>query len=343
MLYGANQVPYSIALSNNAAAELQSIGGKVVRFAVQWDVFNPSNGTIFWSGPDSVYNAALSRGLKVIFAVVGSPQWVSGSANQMYIPVSGSTLDAAWLAAYNTYFAQVVARYPEAYFQIWNEQNTNYVGSFWQENGSTVSTPQEAVYRQLFNAAYAAGKAANATARIGIGGLAGLTFWSGGGAIVGVDYLDALMTDGAFTRPDFVAIHPYTGGSATADPTVDNYPTGNSFKDIGRIQTQMVTRGWGNVPLWVTEFGNYSAAAVGGEAAKATYMTNALNLIHTTYGSNVVAAGHAGVQLVVYYLLNNSSNGSSDTSDTGLFSGTPLGGPNTLLQSGTSFLNFTGG
>jgi Cellulase (glycosyl hydrolase family 5) len=340
-LFGVNQVPFGTAISQNAAANAAAIGATVIRFPIDWAAANPSNGTIFWSGPDSVVNACTPLGIKVIFTIFGSPQWVSGSSLHSYIPVAGSTLNVSWLSAYNTFFTAVIARYGTSVmgYQIWNEPNTNYVGSFWSENGSTTSTPQATVYSQLFNSAYAAGKAQNSSVTIGT---AGITTLSAGftGATTGLLYIPQLITTYPITTPDFVAIHPYTTGGSP-NPAIDSYPTGNSFKDIPRIQSMMVTNGWGNVPVWITEFGFYSAVAVGGETIKAEYVTAANLLVDRAYGIGPTPTNKAPVEVCCYFNLNNASNGTTDTNDNGLWTGTPTSGPNTILLSGTAYANFT--
>jgi len=344
--FGAEQVVYGTAPDTSAATDMTTLGLKVIRFPINWGAQNPANGTIYWSASDGVAAAAKTAGLQVEFTIYGSPKWVSGSSNYYYIPVSGSTLNAAWLSAYTTFFNAVIARYGSpstpgtlgsSYasvigYQVWNEPNTNYVGSFWNENGSTSSTPQATVYAQMFNAIYAAGKVVNSSVTIGTAGIAALTYWSDGGATTGVTYITNLIGLSMMT-PDFVGIHPYTGGSPNQNPLTDNNPTGNSFgPDIARVQSAMVSGGWGNVPIWITEFGQYKQS-VNGSQTNATYMVNAFNAVDKIYSQ--VGASNAPVTVCLYYQLNNS--------DWGLFSGTTATATNIILPAGSAVESFMTG
>lgn len=340
--YGVNQVGYGTAgtpnRDSNVLSQLQFMGCTTMRIGWQWSDLQPTNTTPFWSGPDGVLAACKKAGIVPIFAIYSSPSWANGGLSVNGVPTSGSGTDTTWQAAYATYFASWVTRYGhQAILEVWNEPNTNYSGSFWMENDSTTTLPKFAQYLSLFNGAYTAAKAIDSKVVVSVAGMAALTEWGDAFGTPGVTYLQSLMTNNIIA--DQFSGHAYTG-SGVYNPATDSFPTGNSFKDIARLQAAMISGGYGKMPLRIGEFGNYSAATAGSEAIKAGYVSAAYQLVESTYSVRVVGPGAAGVVSCCYFSLNNSTNGTSDTSDTGLWTGTPLVGPNTILASGTALRTF---
>lgn len=344
-LYGVNQIGFATGQVAQAVTEMTNIGASVCRFTLNWASMQlTSGGTIFWSGPDAIQAqcAAASPPITPLFVIEGAPTWANsnpGAQNDFYMPTS-ATPKANLIAAYATFVGQVVTRYgTNVLYQLWNEPNTNYPGSFWMQDGSATTLPDPAYYASLFSAGYTSGKAANSGAQIGLAGLASLAEWPDAFGTPGITYLTSLMTTSAIVC-DAVAIHPYTT-NGNQNPGIDSYPTGNSFKDISRIQTAMVANSYGTKPLWITEWGNYSSSALG-NGIKSQYVNAALGLVNHAYGLQSVGSGKAGVTICCYYRLNNATNGTVDTLDTGLYTGTPVAGPNTILLAGSTFKTFTG-
>lgn len=347
--YGVNALhpPYGAVQHTNAITEMQNIGATVLRVSLTWSNMQlTSGGAIDWSEPDSIYAKCNAVGMTVLFVMETTPQWANPSLTNPSIyatPAYPSAAFNTWVTAQANWFTLVVTRYPLATFEIFNETSVNYPGSFWQEGGSTSATPTAGAYAALYIACYNAGKAVSGSTIMSLAGLDALTFWSGGGGTPATTYLPivwaALSTAGI--TPDAVAVHPYTGGASSQNPGIDNYPTANSFMDIGRIQALMIANGYGTVPLWVTEWGNYDGATLG-EVVKAQFWAASLDLIDHTYSLRVLGPGKAAVTLACPYQLNNNSNGTTDITFTGFYNGTPLGGPNTILPSGTVFKTFTG-
>lgn len=349
VLYGANQVGYGSTGTPNrdttAITQLQQMGCTCLRIAWQWSALQPSSSlsSIFWSGPDAVVAAAAGTGIALTFCIYSSPSWANGGLGVNGIPTSGSGTDTSWQAAYAAYLGAFAGRYAGKgiVWEIWDEPNANYSGSFWQPNGSTTTAPSATQYLSLYNTARTAIKAADANAIVSTGGVTALTYWSGSSTVTGITWLQSLMTAGVVAEA--FGAHPYTSPGGVYNPATDSYPTGNSYKDIGRLQTAMVSGGYGTTPIHIGEFGDYSAATAGGESTKATYVTAALNLVKGTYGAPIVGGSGAGVARVHYFSLNNATNGTSDTTDTGLYTGTPLTGPNTQLGSGAALQTFMTG
>jgi hypothetical protein len=344
-LYGANQVGFGAARDAAAIAAMEEMGMAVLRIAWQWNEVEPTQGQIFWSGPDTVYADAMAAGVKLIFCFYGSPPWANGGLPRNAVPTYLSPTDATWQANFASFVAAFVARYGADVviaYEISNEPNTNYAtpdgtGSFWQENGSTTTKPKVAQYLSLFNTVRAAGKAVNGNATFSTAGVSALTYWPDPSGTPGIEWLEQLMAAGIVA--DQFSAHAYTSGGSL-DPTVDSYPHGNSFKDIGRLQASMVARGYGDTPLRIGEYGNYSAVAAGGEDIKARFITSGLELFRSTYSIGATGPGHAGVTHVTYFPLNNYSRAGVDTTDTGLYTGSPVAGPNVPLASGVAWANF---
>ncbi len=168
-------------------------------------------------------------------------------------------------------------------WEVWNEPNAM---DFWSgsnlREGTDVQVALEhaADYAALLNAAYDALKAADPSAVVLGGSLAGCD----------ADYLEALYAAGA--KFDALALHPYTkanpfnGGIAygpeqsdAADPLSQVW----SFKTgIESIRAVMAAHGDADKGLWFTEFGWSSSGEWGGAgsaAAQAQFLKEALELI----------------------------------------------------------------
>lgn len=351
ILYGINQVGYGTAVvngrtrDNNVIAMAQAMGCTALRIAWDWSALQPTNTTPFWSGPDGVVAAAGLANIKLTFCIFNSPGWANGGLSSIGIPTYQGPNDASWQAAYATYCGLFATRYAGngIIYELMNEQNTN---GFWRENDDPSITPKYQQYMSLYTPAAAAIKAADPSAKVIMGGLAALNFWSGAGASTGRTYLGNLMSNGFVT--DMISIHPYQLTVAQShNPSVDVSPNGNSWVDVGRVQSDMVGGGkdangkpYKRYQLHLGEFGFWSAADVGSEATKATYITKVFTDVHNTYGLGAVGPEGAPVVWATYFALNNGTNGTTDTDDKGLWTGTPLVGPNTILASGTALQSF---
>lgn len=342
-LYGVNALhpPYGSVAHANAITECQAIGAKVLRCSLTWSSMQTtSGGTIDWSETDDIQTKCAAASITPLFVIETTPAWANpsfGSPSVYAIPVPGAAFNT-WATAQATWFTQVVTRYGTTVLYEWGNEWSSASG-FWREGDDVNAKPTIASFIQVFNACYAAGKLANSGATIAVGGITALTHWFGTNATTGVNVIP-LLAAGSVVM-DAMAIHPYTGDSPTPNPGIDNFPTGNSFQDIGRIQTVMGVNSYANTPVWVTEWGNYDGATLG-EVIKAQYWGASLSLIDHVYSLRALGAGKSAVTLACPYQLNNNSNGTTDTNSTGFYTGTPLGGPNTILPSGTVFKTFTG-
>lgn len=352
ILYGVNalhppNVNGHISIAQAACTEMQTIGATVLRVGITWSTMQSTvGGTINWQESDLILSACQAAGITPIFVIETTPLaylqspygFFAGTPSVLAIPTVTDPKFTQWVTDQTAWFSAVVTRYgTQVLYEWWNEWAS--ASGYWRENNILANKPTVAAWCTAFKSVYAAGKAVNPNITIAVGGLTALTHWFGANATTGVNVIPLLASNSVTF--DAMSIHPYTGDSASPDPAIDNFPTGNSFDDIGRIQTAMVANGFGSKPIWVTEWGNYSAAAVGGESVKAGYVTTSLNAIKTTYGT--VGPTNSPVTIATFYQLDNNSNGTTDTTDTGLFPGTPLGVVHTQLASGTAYQTFVKG
>jgi hypothetical protein len=343
-LYGVNtfEPPY-LAAHANVITTAQSMGVQVIRTGLTWSNMQTTvGGSIDWSEYDDIYSRCVAAHITPIFVIETTPiayntspyGFFNGSQTVFAIPTVTDPKFTQWVSDQAAWAAQVVVRYPKALFEWWNEWAS--ASGYWRENDVTANKPTVSAYATAYMACYSAMKAANPACTVAVGGLTAVTFWSGSNATTGVNVVPLLTGTGGFVT-DAWSIHPYTHDSSNPNPALDNYPTSNSFDDIARFQTAMIANGQGSKPLWVTEWGQYSAAAIGSESLKAGYVTTSLNYIRTKYGTGIVGATNAGVRIATIYPLIDSS---SSPTDTGLV-GPATNGPYTLHTSGTSYQAFT--
>jgi hypothetical protein len=197
----------------------------------------------------------------------GSPSWINGSSDFAIVPTSASQF-ASWVSAYASFASAAAARYKGRvkYWELWNEEN---ISDWWKPS------PNLSQYLTWYKAVYAAIKAADPSANVGMGGITNLT----AGAtkdINGKTFLTGMYQAGVF--PDAVVIHPYA--PQNQNPTV-TLQWQNNFTDVAMIHGIMTSWGQGGKQLWLTEWGWQSDAI--GESEQASYTATALNMIATQY------------------------------------------------------------
>lgn len=356
--YGMNgiQPPYGVPAAQYFAQELVQLGLNCNRSAITWSSVALSPGVYDWTQPDYTINALIAAGIRPVMQLIFTPSWAVPGGPWSARPFADmpnyatNPADFTTWVGYQTTFAQAAAtRYGATIdYEIWNEQFTQ--SGYWQEGGSTTQAPHIPGYSQLYAAVQPAIKAIAPTAKVCIGGVNFTDGYTGNGTagIAGIQTLIPLLNTAGVT-PDAVGMHPYPLGGVSADPFADLYPAvgKNSFQSIRRMQKMMIANGYGNVELWVTEDGYINNGvlltdAFNGisEANKALWIVQRFQMIHLLYSALAVGTGRAGVTRYLYYKLENYSNGSADTDSTGVYTGTPIGGPHTQLLSGAAVQAF---
>jgi hypothetical protein len=210
-----------------------------------------------------------------MFAIYGSPAWANGMSESVsefyvYVPTDSGAF-TTWTARYKVFVSDLVNRYKTHVkkWELWNEPNEHY---FWKP------FPNVDRYAMWYQEMYKAIKAADPTAEVAIGGLAGLGA-SGPGEYDGNTFLKELYKRGVY--PDNISIHPYGG-----DPSV-HVQYENNFDDIGLIYETMRSYNQSFRPVWVTEWG-WATNAVS-EAVQADWVQRSLDMIRTRYPFVTVA------------------------------------------------------
>lgn len=342
-LYGVNTFnpPYNAPAHTANVAACQAIGAKVIRTGLTWSNMQTTvGGTIDWSQYDDIYTKCIAAGITIIFAIETTPAAYNtyfATPSIFAVPPVTDPAFTTWVSDQANWAAQVATRYPLALFELWNEWSS--ASGYWKENDNASAKPTVVNgYGVYYMASYAAIKAAVPTATVAVGGMTAVTFWSGANATTAVNVVPLLVGIPGF-QTDAWSIHPYCHDFADQTPITDHFPTSNSFTDIARFQTVMKSNSQGSKPLWVTEWGDYSAAAInGGEVGKANYLLTSLKMIRNKYGYGAVGAGNAGVTIACMYPLQNAPSGSIQ--DSGMYAGT-TSGVTTQLAAGAAFQFFT--
>lgn len=255
-----------------AVGRAQAVGSRVSRNSFLWHRIEPVRGQKNWSTPDAVVREVRAAGMEPVFAIYGSPLWANGQASSvsdayLYVPQDGAAF-SRWVAEYAAFVREAVTRYrgQVTKWELWNEQNEHY---FWKP------APNLDRYAEWYRAVYAAAKAADPSAQIAMGGMAGVAY-SGAQDIAGRTFLAGLYQRGIY--PDIVNIHPYPIQNQAPDVTIQFE---NNFTDIATIKAVMDQHGQGNKPMWVTEWG-WNLGAVS-EAQQATYVQRSLEMLASRY------------------------------------------------------------
>ena len=274
---------------------------------------NPNDPAYDWSAYDRTVNYAAQYGMKVVFAILGTPPWANSAAGVNVAPRNPLDLQrfaAAAATRYGGTFAGADGRLlpPVRQWLAWNEPNNpaflrpqyRKVGGAW--------VPQSPVdYAKICNAVY---KGVSVTS-VGASKVAcGVTGPRGNNepgsarpAISPIAFLRGMKKAGA-AKFDAYAHHPYYGSPAetpsTPPPPAKRglAPTAVTLGNIG-VLIKEVTRLYGNKRIWVTEYGYQTRPPdpiVGVTLAKqAQYLTQA-------YG---IMKKHPRIDMMIWFLLRD--------------------------------------
>jgi polysaccharide biosynthesis protein PslG len=214
------------------------------RFVLTWGLVQPNQGSFKWGSPDRFIGRLAARGIRVVPALWGNPDWVYGSPARP--PLDGPQGVQAW----RTFLSALVARYgpggsywatgyrqqygagatplPIQSWQIWNEPNLSKYFA---------PSPSPGKYARLVQISHGVIKNRDPKARIVLAGMPGygdMTAWAflkGFYAIARIkNYFEA------------VALHPY--GSSLAQVRLE----------IQNVRNVMTNAADATTPLWLTEF-----------------------------------------------------------------------------------------
>jgi hypothetical protein len=244
-----------------------SLHAKIARSSFKWSDIEGDQGSHDWTAPDGALADLAAAGIAPLFVMWGSPSWINGSSDFAYVPTD-ATKFAAWVKAYASFASTAAARYKGRvkYWELWNEEN---IADWWKPK------PNLSQYLTWYKAIYAAIKAADPSANVGMGGITNLNVGATSD-VNGHTWLTGMYKAGVF--PDAVVIHPYA--APTQAPTVTMQWFDN-FTDIAMIHNLMTSWGQGGKQLWITEWGWASGNT--GESEQGDYTATALNMIATQY------------------------------------------------------------
>jgi hypothetical protein len=223
--------------SPQGSSLIGGLGVGWVRTFLSWKTFEPSRGRIDQGQVSSLESelAGLPVGTKVIVVVVSTPQWASGSSNQLNPPHDANDY-ARFVGAMAKRLAGRVAAW-----EIWNEEDA----PLWWPTG-----PDPAFYTAMLKASHKAIKQADPNATVVLGGLTGNDY----------EYLEQLYADGAEGSFDAVAVHTDTACNVVSPYTIlrngriDRRINRWSFLGYRTVHEVMQSHG-DTSPIWMTELG----------------------------------------------------------------------------------------
>ena len=233
------------ALEQQAALMARS-GVETVRITFGSSVIEPARGSYDWGRLDRVIAAAARHRVAVLANLTQPTRWnVSNPADpewRRYPPLDPAPWAEMMRQAVlrygpnGTFWAQNpgLPKVPVRQWQIWNEQTAP-----WHWN----SRPWAPSYTALLKATYQAIKSADSGARVVAGSLVAF-----GSNYAQWDGIRDLYRAGAKRYFDVVAVHPFTNNSVSVSDTA-----ARTVQIIGRVRTQMRSRGDGRKPIILTE------------------------------------------------------------------------------------------
>jgi hypothetical protein len=264
-----------------AVARASALHAEISRSSLLWHLIEPERGRRDWSRVDQVLDELEVARIEPLLAIYGSPRWANRSAAPedeafCHVPIDAAQF-TAWVDHYRDFAGDLAARYRGrvAKWELWNEPNESF---FWKP------VPDPARFAAWFEGIAATIAAADPSAEIALGGLAGLTH-TGRGNVTGQDFLKALYRLGV--QPAAVAIHPYAMALQGPEVLIAGE---NSFTDIAVIERVMAAWGQDARPIWITEWG-WPAPPLS-EEAQADYVAQSMRII---------AERHPSVALATYF------------------------------------------
>jgi hypothetical protein len=260
----------------------QATGVQEVREDLDWYRIEPHPGEYRWGLTDSLVGFAARSGMTLLPILDGAPKWAA--ASQTTLPIDTAT--------YGSFVAAVVKRYgpggvywrehpglsaePIHWFELWNEP---YVA---QGNRSP------ALYAEMVKDAVTAARRVSPAAQFLI---EGITFFTPVGGGVMQDWINGMYAAvpnlGEYF--DAMAIHPYGGDPGLAD---SSDPDTDPRDEVEQAHADLVARGDGDKPLWVTEIGWSTCSDPSicvTQTQQAQYLERFLGLTRTVWRSYVKA------------------------------------------------------
>jgi hypothetical protein len=282
------QVDFSLWDVNRVMDELVEANSEIHRLMVYWADVQPNGpGEWLWGKYDAVVRSAAARGLELVLAPTGSPNWARISdrrtdEDSLLHPFPYPDDLRAW----ERFVFQLTRRYAHyaIAYHVWNEPN---IKEFWlppQHRATRRLSPS--VYKELYCRAARRIQLADPTALVGAGGLGPISAqginWQAS------RYLKRLYEVGiADCGVDFVALHPYLiADYCNANPAMDDLRP--VHRQLRRMRGVMIENGQADRTIWSTEWGFPSATCDYTEERQAD-----LSALHDEYLASLPYISHS--------------------------------------------------
>jgi hypothetical protein len=214
------------------AADMKADGVQSWRVEFSWDLIEPQPGQFDWAATDRKVLSAASHGIDVLGLALRAPGWANGGAGNPFTPPVKDSDYAAYLRALIGRYGPSgslwgehpeIAKRPVRSWEIWNEPNLK---------DYFTKQPFAKPYAALLRAAYPAVKSADPGATVLMASMANYS-WR--------DLAKLLDVPGPKLRFDAAGAHPFSGRPS------------NALKIVRLNRQALDHRGYGKVPLWLTE------------------------------------------------------------------------------------------
>jgi hypothetical protein len=269
---------------------------------------NPSDPAYRWSTYDPIVRGLAASGIKVLFAIYGTPSWANGGAGLNVAPRNPLDLKkfayAAALRYSGTYVADGSTLPPVRYWLAWNEPNNPvFLKPQFQKVGKRWVIASAKAYARICNAVYDGVHAIGiASERVGCGATAprgNNQPTSSRPSVSPLAFLAAVKRDGLRTF-DAWDHHPYYSNPSRTPTSI----AGSGAVELGNIDTliRQVTSEYGNKRIWITEYGyetNPPDPIFGVSWAKqAAYLRQAFSIVRA----------NPRIDMMLWFLLRDDPN-----------------------------------
>ncbi len=206
-------------------------GARFLRAFPEWSTLEPRKGERNWGPADALVANAKATGIELCGGFWYFAPWATPRGDTRSCPLKD-------IRDWSAYVGAAVARYKDD-IHVWEVYN-EFNGSF----STSADKPKD--YADLVVAAYAAAKAADPSARIGLSC-----------ANFDLGFFDSAIKAGAAGKFDFICVHPYENLGGLASGGEDGFLSmAGSMRKLLADNHQRP-----DIGLWITEFGLQSTVA----------------------------------------------------------------------------------
>jgi len=253
--YGFNAVLYGQGTPwqdrNRALTLTREAGFGWIRQQVRWMDLHDRSGAIYFAELDNIVEDANRNGVQLLLSVVAAPSWATSNGRN-------GLPNRANIPQFAYFMGELAKRYKGRVgaYQIWNEQNLAV------ENGGRVA--DASLFMDVLVAGAQAVKANDPAALVVSGPPATTETNSPTIAISDLSFFRQMFADSRFRQNvDIIGVH--AGGTSNPPDTMwpnrpgpgPHFVTSREFyfRRVEDYRALAVEYGYGDIPMWVTEFG----------------------------------------------------------------------------------------